>query len=353
VNIAFVVHRYDAAEGTGGYVTQLLPRVARHHQVTLYAADIVTDPPPGTSIRRIPVPRRPTMARILTFPLVFAGVRGRHDVVHAQGYVAPSADVVTTHIVLAAWRAAAAPVGGLSRGERLFGAGVVGREKALVRGARAVITPSTAAQHDVARWYGRTDGVHVIPHGFTRRPGANRDRPRFGLPDGAFVALYVGDARKGLRPALEAVAGVPDARLLVVSHSAPGPWVGLARTLAVESRVTWAGPLADIEVPYGAADALLHPTIYDSFGLVVAEAMAAGLPVVVSPQAGICDLIRDGETGLVARTAEEARSALSRLATDRGLAARLAEAGRRTADLHTWDRTAEATLAVYAALERT
>jgi UDP-glucose:(heptosyl)LPS alpha-1,3-glucosyltransferase len=340
VNIAFVVHRYDAGEGTGGYVTELLPRVARHHEVTLYASDNVTPPPTGVPVHRVPAPRRPTTARILGFPLAFGAVRRRHDIVHAQGYVARSAEVVTTHIVLAAWRAAAGPAGALSPGERLVGPLVVAGERAVVRGARRVIAPSTAARDDVARWYGRTQGVAVIPHGFTQRAGGVRNRAMFDLPDDAFVALYVGDARKGLAPAIQAAAAA-GTWLLVASHSRPERWQGST------PRVRWAGPVTDIGRAYAAADALIHPTIYDSFGLAVAEAMAAGLPVVVSPRAGIAELVRDGENGLVARNGDETRAALARLVADRALAIRLGGAARRTAEQYTWDRTAAATLAVY------
>jgi UDP-glucose:(heptosyl)LPS alpha-1,3-glucosyltransferase len=346
VNVAFVVHRYDAGEGTGGYVTELLPRVARHHQVTLYAADVVTPPPPGVAVHRVPALRRPTTARILGFPLAFAAVRRRHDIVHAQGYVARSADVVTTHIVLAAWRAAAGPAGALSPGERIAGPIVLAGERAIVRRARRVIAPSAAARDDLARWYGRTVGVHVIPHGFTRRTGGPRDRTTFDLPTDAFVALYVGDARKGLDPAIRAAAAA-GTWLLVASHSRPGRWRALAAELGVASRLRWAGPVADIAGAYAAADALIHPTIYDSFGLGVAEAMAAGLPVILSPQAGIAELVRDGENGLVARNAAETHGALARLAADQALAARLGAAARRTAEQYTWDRTANATEAVY------
>jgi UDP-glucose:(heptosyl)LPS alpha-1,3-glucosyltransferase len=346
VNVAFVVHRYDAGEGTGGYVTELLPRVARRHDVTLYAADLVTAPPPGTRVVRVPAPRRPATARILAFPLAFAAVRRRHDLVHAQGWVARAADVVTAHIVLAAWRAAAAPAGALSPGERLAGPIVVAGERSLVRRAGRVIAPSAAARDDLARWYGRTEGVHVIPHGFTRRNGAPRDRRAFGLPDDAFVTLYVGDARKGLEPALRAAIGA-DAWLLVVSHSSPARWQALARDLGAGERLCWAGPQSDVARAYAAADVLLHPTIYDTFGLGVAEAMALGLPVVVSPQAGIAELVRDGENGLVVKDAGEAGAALGRLAADRALRARLGDAARHTAARYTWDGAAEATLAVY------
>lgn len=346
MNVAFVVHRYDASEGTGGYVTELLPRVAREHEVTLYAADVVTPPPAGIRVVRVPAFRQPAIARILSFPRAFRRVAGTHDVVHAQGWVAEAADVVTAHIVLGAWRDAAGPAGALSRGERIAGRLVLAGERRLLRRAPHVIAPSRSAGDDIARWYGRTGSVHVVPHGFTRRDVPARDRRAFDLPDDGFVALYVGDARKGLATTIRAVAGT-DAWLMVASHSPPAPYHEIARTTGVDGRLRWAGPLADVGRAYAAADVLVHPTIYDTFGLAVAEAMVAGLPVIVSPRAGIVELLTDGEDGLVAHDLTATTAALGRLRRDPDLRRRLGAAAQRTAAAYTWDRTAAATLSVY------
>jgi glycosyltransferase involved in cell wall biosynthesis len=349
VNVAFVVHRYDAGEGTGGYVTHLLPRVARRHEVTLYAATVADDVPAGVSVVHVPAIRTRATPLILSFPPAFARVRRDHDLVHAQGWVTGSADVVTAHIVLAAWRDAARPVGALSLGERLLGWYVVRSEERLIRNARAVIVPSEAASRDIGRWYGRSTGVHVIPHGFTALPHVPAARADFGLPDEGFVALYVGDARKGLLPALEAVARSP-AHLLVASHSKPDRYLGAAERLGMTARVHWAGPLAGIARAYLVSDVLVHPTIYDTFGLTAAEAMALGIPAIVSSRAGISELITHRENGWIADDVADTAAALEEMAADPDFRARLGAAARRTAERYTWDLVAERTLEVYDAL---
>src|SRR5438874_10256478 len=132
MNIGMVVHYFDRSEGTGGYVVELLNRIAPHHQVTLYAAGVRAGVPPGVKVVHVPALRGRAYATILTFPAAFALVRRRHDLVHTQGWIAGHADVVTAHIVLAAWQKQAR-ISGVrsSAGERWMGGFVTRREAAL------------------------------------------------------------------------------------------------------------------------------------------------------------------------------------------------------------------------------
>jgi glycosyltransferase involved in cell wall biosynthesis len=78
-----------------------------------------------------------------------------------------------------------------------------------------------------------------------------------------------------------------------------------------------------------ALDAFAMPSIWEGFGLVLLEAMAAGLPIVASRVATIPEVVVDGETGLLVPPGDEVALALAlaALAEDRGLAARLGAAG--------------------------
>jgi glycosyltransferase involved in cell wall biosynthesis len=131
---------------------------------------------------------------------------------------------------------------------------------------------------ELAAAYGHHGPVDVIPNAMDlrgRRPSVRGKGP--GRP---FTVAWVGqaDLRKGLDVALEAVrrlrVEVPDARLLVAGVPAG----------ATEPGVEWLGVLPPERVTevYASADVFCFPTRYESYGLVVVEAMAAGLPVVVS-----------------------------------------------------------------------
>lgn len=352
MNVGFVTHFYDRAEGTGGYAVELVSRLAREHDVTLYAAAVRTAPPPGVTVVTVPALTTRAYTTILTFPRAFAGVRRRHDVVHAQGWVAGDADVVTSHIVLAAWRAAARAHGVRPPlGERLLGGWVARRESALLARARLVIAPSRGAAEDIRVTAGRSTGVVVIPHGCDRAiepPRRGEARRRCGVPVALFTAAYIGDARKGLDIAVAALREAAGVHLLVLSGSDPAPYRRLAAELCVEERLHFAAPDATAADVFGAADVVVQPTIYDTFGMVVGEALALGIPVVVSDRAGAAELIQNDVSGLVVPPTPYATAgALRALAADAALRERVAAAGRAVALRYTWDETARRTAQLY------
>ena len=352
MNVGFVTHYYDREEGTGGYAVELVERLAAEHRVTLYAAGVRTPPPAGVAVVAVPAMTRRAYTTILSFPRAFAAVRRRHDVVHAQGWVTDDADVVTSHIVLAAWRRAARDHGVRPPlGERLLGGWVARKERTLLRRARWVIAPSRRAADDIRRTAGRDTGIEVIPHGCDRAvvPTPRQEaRRRCGVPDQVFLAAYIGDARKGLDIAVAALAHAADVHLLALSGSDPGPLRRLAGDLGVAERFAWAPQGVTAADVFGAADIVAQPTIYDTFGMVVGEALALGIPVITSDRSGAAELIEHGTSGLVVPPEPvAAAAALTQLAQDAGLRRRLADAGREVAARYTWDACARLTAGVY------
>lgn len=358
VNIGFVTHYYDREEGTGGYAVEVVSRLAREHAVTLYAAGVRTPPPANVTVVRVPALTLKAYATILTFPAAFAAVRRRHDVVHAQGWVANEADVVTAHIVLAAWRDAARTHGVRApTGERLLGRWVATRELELLARAAAVIAPSVRARDDILHRTARRDGVHAVPHGCERAltlPARADARARCRLDPAAFVAAYVGDARKGLRTAVAALGFAPDAHLLVLSRAARDDYADLAAAAGAADRLHWAPEGAAATDVFGAADVVLQPTIYDTFGMVIGEALALGLPVITSAQAGAAELLEHGASAWLLRglSGDEAGGALQALRVDAALRQRLVDGGRAVAARWTWDETVRRTVSVYDAVRR-
>ena len=114
-------------------------------------------------------------------------------------------------------------------------------------------------------------------------------------------------------------------------------------------------PPSELAKLASSAAVLLFPTLYEGFGLVVLEAMRAGVAVVTTPTGAGVDAVRDGETGLVVPFDDDraAESAVARLLDDDALRRRLAEAGREEARRRTWRRSGEELLACYEAALRT
>ncbi len=196
-------------------------------------------------------------------------------------------------------------------------------------------------------------GLQVVPADQTPPPAQNK--AALGLA-GRTVLLYVGYfvARKGLGPLVAAfgeVAG-PEAVLALVGS---GPEeAALRQASRGDARILFPGYLEGRAKSswYAAADIFALPTLHDPWGLAVNEAMAFGLPVVVSDAAGcVPDIVRDGENGLVWRVGDGAglRAALARLLGDAALRRRM---GQRSRELIAGYTTAAAAGRFLQAIER-
>lgn len=187
-------------------------------------------------------------------------------------------------------------------------------EKLVSNSADGVVVSTDQEKQDIVRLYqAPPQKVRVIPPGVDLQLFRPVDRIRarqalgFSMDDG--VILYVGriEPLKGLNILLEAISLLGDnstTRLLVVGGTL-GQDNELARLkslslrLGIEKKVVFAGTVRQAQLPeyYGAADVFVLPSYYESFGLAALEAMACGLPVVVSRVGGLKTFIEDGVTG--------------------------------------------------------
>ena len=184
---------------------------------------------------------------------------------------------------------------------------------------------------------------------------ASRDalRQTLGWSQGDVGALYVGSfiERKGLDALLKAFAlavkAAPALKLaLVGSGDQQGALQSLAQQLGVAERVTWQPYRQQPEIwdLYGAADLFVLPSRLDTFGVVVTEAMAAGLPVLCSQHAGAArDLVSDDVNGWVIDPAQPETMArrLAVLASDPALRATMGAASRERSRLAQPETAAE------------
>jgi glycosyltransferase involved in cell wall biosynthesis len=113
------------------------------------------------------------------------------------------------------------------------------------------------------------------------------------------------------------------------------------KQLGLEPSVVFLGQLADVGVAYQAADILVHPTLEDTFGMVVLEAMAHGLPVVVSAgrYCGIAEDLTHEINAMVLQDPTDSHvlaETLQTLMTNENLRARLGQAATGFATGHQW-----------------
>jgi len=205
--------------------------------------------------------------------------------------------------------------------------------------------------------------VAIIPPGYRTLPAPSPgDSPfadRFGL-DGPFF-LFVGRlaSNKGLLELVEAFQPVaardPKVRLVLVGEDGGMRAAVLARAqeLELSGRIRLTGHVVDdalLAAAYREARALVLPSEYESFGLVLLEALAQGRPVIASRVGGIPEFVEDGRAGLLVPPREVAplTEAMERLLGDPGLADRLGDYGRRAiVPRYTWDAVADRVDALY------
>jgi glycosyltransferase involved in cell wall biosynthesis len=170
--------------------------------------------------------------------------------------------------------------------------------------------------------------IDVIPNYvdldiFRPRPEIKRQR---GLV--AFVGRLAPE--KNVEPLLEAVAGIPDTRLVVMGD---GPLRGdlesRARALGAAVEFPGARPPAEVAELLAAAEAFVLPSRYEGHPKALLEAMASGVPVVGADVPGIREVIRQGNTGLLCEPSVDGiRAALAALRGDRETAQRMAARAR-------------------------
>jgi phosphatidylinositol alpha-mannosyltransferase len=185
----------------------------------------------------------------------------------------------------------------------------------------------------------------IVPNGIDVERWSSAE-PRADLAGPGTKLLFVGrlDERKGFPDAARAFASLaphrPDLRLVVAGD---GPQRGAVDELPADlrERITMLGHLPNTDVPAvsAACDLYLGPsTGGESFGIVLVEAMAAGLPVVASDTPGYDEVVRDGVDGLLVPPRDPAALAagVERLLGDAELRERLVVAGRERAASFDW-----------------
>lgn len=203
--------------------------------------------------------------------------------------------------------------------------------------ADAVVVPSEFARRTFAEEGIDPAKVAVVRETVPSQPAPAPDHRSKVVPQILFVGHA--DVRKGFPYLLEAFRQLrSNAVLRVVGHQSAALMAALQ---PLPDRVELVGPRphAALQAEYAAADVFVLPSVEDGFGLVVAEAMSAGLPVVVSENVGSAELIEEGVSGFVvpARDARSLADRLSHLLEDAELRRRVGLRAREAAVGRSWE----------------
>ncbi len=237
-------------------------------------------------------------------------------------------------------------------------------DKAVVR-ADHIIVPSDHTRRDLIAQTGvPADKVSVIYEaanpGFRPlplEPTRTAIAAQYGIPER--FALFVGtiEPRKNLAGLLQAFQylrqkyDVPGLGLVVAGGQG---WLyeetlELVKTLKLEDVTFFLGrvPDEDLQKLYVAARCLVHPALYEGFGLPPLEAMACGTPTIVSNVSSLPEVVGDAGLLVDPRNPKEMAIAIHRLVTDDALHAELRDKGLQRAQTFSWEKAARKTLDVY------
>lgn len=193
-------------------------------------------------------------------------------------------------------------------------------------------------QHDYKRlfiWRRGVDGEKFHPRYHSAKW---REFLLHGRDANSLVCLYVGriDREKHIDLLLK-VAHLPGVALTIVGDGAAQEEM---MSLFEGTRTFFAGRLSgeDLSAAYASADVFVFPSPTETFGQVVQEAMASGLPALVINAGGVADLVEEGKTGYLCPDDSTAFAvAVQKLRDDRALLQQMARNARTEAEKHPWE----------------
>ncbi len=239
----------------------------------------------------------------------------------------------------------------------------------IAKTAARIITVSEFSGYAIAAAYGiEPQRIAIVPNGVNHslyRPLTTPDDlttiearlRRYHISQPFFLTIGRLEAKKNLTTLIKAFnafksrlgLGSPHRLVLV---GVPGfRYDEIKREIASSSfntDIIELGYVPELDLPYliNAAEALIHPSLYEGFGLPPVQAMACGCPVVASEAASLPEILQDAALYFSPTEPEELAAALKRLMDELGLKANLRRAGLMRAAAYTWRATAEKTLPV-------
>ncbi|MCW2607736.1 MAG: Phosphatidylinositol alpha-mannosyltransferase, partial [Frankiales bacterium] len=347
-------YAWDVPGGVQAHVRDLSLRLlALGHEVSVLApvdetADADLPAHVVSAGRSVPVPYNGSVARLAFGPLSLARTlrwvrAGRFDVLHVHEPTVPSLSMLATFAAQGPLVATFHTATTRSRALQVFGTALQpGLEKVTGR-----IAVSPAARRVIVEHLGG-DAV-LVPNGVevARFAGAEP----LALADGRPTVVFLGrldEPRKGLAVLLAALpaltARVPDVRVLVAGPGEAPP--GLPPCVELLGRVAE----ADKPSLYATGDVYCAPNVFgESFGIVLAEALATGTPVVASDLEAFRAVLDDGRAGVLFPVGDAAALAalLVALLHDPDRRRALREAGHRTVAAFDWGVVTRSVVEVY------
>ena len=371
MRIALITHKVDFNDGQGRVNYEIaMAALNRGHSVTIvaeYCSSEIANHPRGCFVRtrKFGIPTQ--LLRNLHFAAKSAHWLRKHrqefDIIQANGFVTwEPTDIVAVHFVHSAWlKNPLFPFHWSSLNpydyyQRIITMMNAYYEKKAFKSASSLIAVSRFTAGEVVELGIPREKIAVVHNGVDIsefHPGP-ATRSEFNLPLNVTLALFVGDiktTRKNLETVLRAMQSVPELHLAVAGKLAGSPYPAIASELKVRDRVHFIGQTSKMASLMRSADFFVFPSRYEAHPLVLLEAMASGLPIVVSGNFGAADYIHAGGKIFDDPNDTEALAAImSNLLHFPEVRQLMRSAAREEAIKMQWSETAAGYLKVYDAL---
>jgi glycosyltransferase involved in cell wall biosynthesis len=371
LHVVLIAHDVHDGGGMERVCAELIRRAPSDISFTVISRTLGDDLRQRVTWRRVPTPNRPFLLKYTVF-LLLASLRllRTRGLRHSVGAIVPNrVDVAAVHFCHAGYVArtrrlappGAPPLRAINTAATRIVSWLAERWCYRPGRVRALAAVSAGVAHELETHFPNVPVV-VTPNGVDvdRLPSvADARRPSTLTAGKPLVALFVGGDwdGKGLGPAIE---GLAEARRLsnrrlelwVVGRGDERRFRRLAAQAGVSRCVRFFGFRGDVGQFYDAADVLVLPSLYEADPLVVHEAAAAGLAIVVTRVNGVEELVGDDEAGfIVDRDARAIGAALARLVVDEPLRLRQASAARAKARAMSWERSTAGVVNLYHRLD--
>jgi glycosyltransferase involved in cell wall biosynthesis len=330
MNIAIFDYKVIPNNPTGGCNLRMLKGISRDHKVTVFSVEFENPDPDRIYWVRIPSPTRPLVLLFAVYFLLaplYYWVHCLRTKVHFDSVLIVESnlsfgDISYAHFCHRAylkkhWGKTGSS--GLRRGLRwIFHKFQASVEPWSFHHVQHIVVPSQGLARELEQEYPYSkDKIHVFPNPVDTqrmRPPEPHEREhfrqKFGMCSEDLVLVFValGDfERKGLPLILEALASLnlPQIKLFIVGgeDDLVSTYQSRVKKMGLEEKVIFTGMQKDVRPYLWAADVFILPSSYEVFPLVVLEAAAARLLLVVTALNGVEEFLRDGENGiLVERT---------------------------------------------------
>lgn len=372
IKVAVVIPRYDLVGGAEGYARELSERLAVRPPFEIHVlANRWRDSKSPVRFHKVPIVPFPRFIRPISFAVAVQRTlkKDHYDLVHSHERIF-SPDLFTVHgLPHKTWVKEA-------RRKRMS---LFDRSTAWVegRGLRSATSPvvmpvSGLVKEEYLKRYDIPESrIHVIHPGVSEelfsglKPSQCRleIRRQYGISHDDIVVLFVGmnfEIKRldliieGVSRLAKETGGRSRLRILVVGKGNIKKYEALARKLGLGERIAFAGVTREVAKYYLASDIFALPSEFDAFPLVTLEAMAGGLPVIISGHVGTKDIIESGLNGFVLEDRPSAESFSKCLAflLDDERRMKMGERAKMVAQRYTWAETANRVSELYAQLGR-